>query len=211
MKTNNYMEKYLQKPLYEVIEELQIRFCQNTFMGVRAFKNPLDFWVYQQMVYELSPDVIIEVGVNNGGTTLALASMCEVFGKGKVLGIEIDTKRINEKVLKHPRISILEGNACELSDKIYDPSLSYLVIEDSSHTYENTLSVLRSFKKFIKIGGYIIVEDSICHHGLDVGPVPGPYEAICTFLKESPEFSSDREREAYLVTWNPTGFLVRNK
>ena len=59
-----------------------------------------------------------------------------------------------------------------------------LIIEDSSHTYENTLNVLRLYSDFIKPGDYFIVEDSICHHGLSIGPIPGPYEAVEDFIKE---------------------------
>ena len=49
----------------------------------------------------------------------------------------------------------------------------------------------------IKPGGYFIVEDGICHHGLSVGPMPGPYEAIETFIAENGDFEVDRSREAF--------------
>jgi cephalosporin hydroxylase len=84
-----------------------------------------------------------------------------------------------------------------------------LVIEDSSHTYENTLNVLRLYSEFIKPGDYFIVEDSICHHGLLVGPNPGPYEAIESFIEEGADFVIDREQESFLITWNPKGYLKR--
>ena len=56
---------------------------------------------------------------------------------------------------------------------------------------------------------YLIVEDGICHHGLDEGPAPGPYEAVETFLSEQDAFVLDRSRENFLITWNPKGFLKR--
>ena len=60
------------------------------------------------------------------------------------------------------------------------------MIEDSSHTYDNTLAVLRTYSGLTQVGDYFIVEDSICHHGLEVGPSPGPYEAIEAFVAENP-------------------------
>ena len=75
-----------------------------------------------------------------------------------------------------------------LADKVkgmIGPNDNVLIIEDSSHTYENTLNVLQSNSSLVKPGGYFIVEDSICHHGLEVGPKPGPYEAIQEFLAET--------------------------
>jgi cephalosporin hydroxylase len=55
----------------------------------------------------------------------------------------------------------------------------------------------------------MIVEDSICNHGLPWIPMPGPYEAIDHFLKINADFEIDRSREDFLVTWNPTGFLLK--
>ena len=56
---------------------------------------------------------------------------------------------------------------------------------------------------------YFIVEDGICHHGLEVGPNPGPYEAVETFVRMDRQFVVDRTREAYGITWNPKGYLKR--
>lgn len=58
-------------------------------------------------------------------------------------------------------------------------------------------------------GGYFIVEDSILHHGLDVGPAPGPFEAIEAFVEENQNFEIDRSKESFFITWNPKGFLKR--
>lgn len=67
--------------------------------------------------------------------------------------------------------------------------------------------MLRAYGRFVQPDGWFIVEDSICHHGLDLGPNPGPYEAVQTFLAEQDAFVADRSREDFLITWNPTGFL----
>ena len=42
-------------------------------MGVPAAKNPLDAWVYQEIVYETRPEAIVELGSAYGGGTLFLA------------------------------------------------------------------------------------------------------------------------------------------
>ena len=85
-----------------------------------------------------------------------------------------------------------------------------MVIEDSSHTYDNTLAVLRAYKSIIPVGGYFIVEDTICHHPLNVGPLPGPYEAVETFLQEEGDFERDAVVEPE-ITWNPGGYLRRKR
>jgi len=58
------------------------------------------------------------------------------------------------------------------------------------------------------IGGYVIVEDS------NIGQIrkdllPGPLEAIETFLATTDDFEIDREREKFLITFNPSGYLRR--
>ena len=86
-----------------------------------------------------------------------------------------------------------------------------MIIEDSSHTYENTLNVLKTYNPLVTPKSYFIVEDSICHHGLDDGPNPGPYEAVETFMNESCNFEIDRTKESFFITWNPKGFLKKIK
>ena len=210
---NKYLEESASVPLGEVLEVMQDRIVnRTTYFGVPALKNPIDFWVYQEIINEVRPTLIIEIGNNFGGSTLALAHLMDLVGSGRVIGIDIEHDRIYPQVRSHPRITLLEGDACSMMEQVrllVSPHDRVMVIEDSSHTYENTLNVLRTYSSFLQSGDYFIVEDSICHHGLDVGPDPGPYEAIEEFVRESGEFEIDRGRESFLITWNPKGFLRR--
>lgn len=84
----------------------------------------------------------------------------------------------------------LEGDAVTCFDSVaaqIDPEENVLVIEDSTHAFDNTLAVLRNYSTLIKLGGYFIVEGSICHHGLDVGQSLGLYEAIDAFIQNNAE------------------------
>lgn len=209
-----WIEENLDMPLSKVLPIIQERIMrQTTYFGVKAGKNPFDAWIYQEILFETRPDVIIEIGNANGGSTLFLAHICDLLGKGRIIGIDITHKSVPEHVKNHARITFIEGDACE-SLKYVETLISeeekVLVIEDSSHTYENTLNVLRSYSSLVKQGDYFIVEDSICHHGLSVGPQPGPYEAIETFIQENKEFTIDRSRESFFITWNPKGYLRRS-
>ncbi len=208
-----YMEENLDMPLREALAIMQDRIMnQTTYWGVKALKNPLDHWVYQELIYEIRPDVIIEIGNASGGSTLSLAHICELLGKGKIIGIDISHQGIPDHVKNHCKINFIEGDACQcFADvaKLISANDKVLIIEDSSHTYQNTLNILRTYSVFLKPGDYFIIEDSICHHGLSVGPNPGPYEAIEEFIKENKDFKIDRDRESFLITWNPKGYLKR--
>lgn len=208
-----FLEDSLELPLREVLPQMQARMVGKTsYFGVQALKNPLDFWVYQELLYQLRPDVIIEIGNRFGGTILALAHLCDLLGKGRVVGLDIYHQDIPDVVRDHPRITLIEGDAALSFRKVRDlvkAEDEVFIIEDSVHTYGNTLKVLRTYCNLVKPGGYFVVEDGICHHGLEVGPKPGPYEAIETFVAENPDFIIDRNREDFLLTWNPKGFLYR--
>lgn len=209
----DYMEENLDMPLGKVLSIIQSRIMtRTTYFGVRAFKSPTDYWVYQEIIFEIQPDVIIEIGNADGGGILFLAHICDLLGKGKVLGIDLSHDHVPEHIKQHPRVTLIEGGACRSFDRVrkrISIEESVLVIEDSSHTYDNTLNILRKYAPLIKPGGHFIVEDGICHHGLPFGPMPGPYEAVETFVKENTDFYIDRSRESFLITWNPKGYLRR--
>jgi cephalosporin hydroxylase len=208
-----FVEESLNMPLRQLLPLMQERIVHATrYFGVQTLKNPLDFWVYQELITDLRPDVIVEVGNRFGGSALALAHMCDLMGKGRVIGLDVDHQEMSPVTRAHKRITLIEGDACGSFPKVREmigQDEQVLVIEDSSHTYENTLNVLNTFSPLVKPGGYFIVEDSICHHGLAVGPDPGPFEAIEAFIAAGNDFIIDRSREAFLISWNPKGFLKR--
>lgn len=209
----SYMEENLDMPLREVLSNIQDRMMsQSTYFGIKALKSPIDHWVYQEIIFETMPDVIIEIGNAYGGSILSLAHICDLLGKGRVIGLDICHAAIPEIVKKHSRVTLIEGDACKSFNcvrKLIAKEERVLVIEDSSHTYENTLNILNTYGTLIKSGDYLIVEDSICQHGVSDGSKPGPYEAIETFVNENTDFEIDRSRESFLITWNPKGYLRR--
>src|SRR3990172_5474127 len=69
--------------------------------GIPAEKNPLDLWIYQEIIYEVKPDVIVECGTGQGGCALFLASQCDALGKGIVVTIDIknnDVRPLHERI-----------------------------------------------------------------------------------------------------------------
>ena len=208
-----FMEECLDWPLSKVLPILQRRIMQgSTYQGIPTLKNPLDFWIYQEILWETRPEIIIEIGNFHGGSALALAHACDNLGAGRVIGIDATHDNIDPRVAVHPRDMLITGDANEMYsivERQVGGNRSVMVIEDSAHTYENTLKVLQTYSPLVGVGKYFIVEDSICHHGLDVGPTPGPYEAVEAFVVMNKQFTVDRTKEAYGITWNPKGYLKR--
>ena len=210
-----YMEESLSKTLGEVLEIIQKRVVtDSTYFGIPCLRSPMDFWMYQEIIFALKPDVIVEIGNYCGGSALSLAHLCDHLGKGNIIAVDIDHSRLYKTSTNHPRILFVTGDACDVFDEVAakcSNAETVLVIEDSSHEYQNTLNILTKYSQLVTVGSYLIVEDSICHHGLNVGPNPGPYEAIADFIEKNQEFYIDREKEAFLITWNPKGYLKRER
>ncbi len=206
-----WLEDSLDLSLRQIIPIIQNRIMtESAYFGIQTWKSPFDFWIYQEILHEVKPDVIVEIGNHAGGSTLALAHLCDCLGHGRVIGLDLSHSSVSAQVRNHARIMLLEGDACASIHRVLsliNPEEHVLVIEDSSHTFENTLCVLETYAPLIKPGGYFIVEDGICHHGLDGGPFPGPYEAVEAFISRNASFVIDRSREAFLITWNPKGYL----
>ena len=182
------------------------------WLGVSAFKCPLDMWIYQEIIFEQKPDVIIECGTCLGGSALFLASLCDLMGKGRVLTIDIDPP---DGKPQHPRITYLHGSSTapetvtRLRGMMTDQDKA-LVILDSDHHRDHVLNELRIYSHIVHAGGYIIVEDTN-FNGHPVVPDfgPGPTEAVDIFLRENPDYEVDASREKFLMTFNPRGYLKR--
>ncbi len=211
---NLTMENNLKLRAKDIIRILQREIFKSTYFGVPAIKSPLDFWTYMEIIWETKPDVIIEIGTAYGGTTLALAHILDNIGKGKVISLDVKHDTAS-KVREHPRIVLIIGDACESFLKVSElinEGDKVLIIEDSSHTYENTLKVLKTFSPLVTEDSYFIVEDSIRNHGVKFKDTKsGPYEAIEAFIKENKNFKIDRTKERFFITWNPKGYLRRIK
>jgi cephalosporin hydroxylase len=206
-----FMEEALDWPLSRVLPVMQKRIMEgSTYHGIPTLKNPLDFWIYQEILWECRPDFIVEIGNFRGGSTLALAHTCDLLRNGKILAIDTNHDQISSEVRGHPRIKLITGDACDVLSRVrraVPKGASVMVMDDSVHTYEHTLKVLNAYADLVSVGNYFIVEDGICHHGLDIGPEPGPYEAIETFMRTAENFVIDRNKENFGITWNPKGYL----
>ena len=184
------------------------------WMGARALKNPFDAWIYQEILHDVKPDVVIEIGSNEGGSTLFLAHMLDLIGKGRVVSVDIDRSRFH---VSHARIDLVTGDSSADETVAQVAALCEgkrgLVIHDADHNKEPVLRDLRAYEKFVSVGSYLIVEDGIVdlfRPGDGLGWfAEGPLAAVEEFVREKPEFEVDRARERYVMTYNPKGFLRR--
>lgn len=201
---NEFHELY-----YNVSEQT---WTNTRWLGVPALKCPLDLWVYQEILYEIRPDVIVETGTHKGGTALFFASMCDLLGAGRIVTIDIDRA---PEMPEHPRITYLEGSS--VSDEIVARVREFLsdgdrvvVILDSDHSKDHVLAEMRVYAEMVTLGSYLIVEDTnVNGHPILPRHGPGPMEAVEEFVRSRSDFIIDRDREKFFMTFNPKGYLRR--
>jgi len=180
------------------------------WLGIATEKCPTDLWVYQEIIYQTKPSVIIECGTAQGGSALFLASMCDLMNSGKVLTIDIKDEVGRPR---HPRIEYLIGSSTSREivrriEESLDGKDKVMVILDSNHTKEHVLNELRTYSRFVTKGNYLIVEDTnVNGHPVFPEHGPGPLEAVSEFLKETKDFVADRDREKFFLTFSPNGYL----
>ena len=79
----------------------------STWLGVPIIKYPQDLLIYQQILMENRPDLIIETGTFMGGSALYLASICDLLNHGQVLTID----KVWRERRPHPRITYWTGRS----------------------------------------------------------------------------------------------------
>lgn len=186
----------------------------NTYwLGTSIGKCPFDLWNYQEIIYELRPDIIIEAGTGWGGSTLFFASCCDLIGNGRIISIDISDPTSKPQ---HDRITYLQGSSTstEIVNKVkscINDKDKVLVNLDSDHTMKHVLEELNIYSEFVTPGSYIIVEDTcVGGHPVKKGHFPGPMEAVMEFVKHNSGFTIDKTREKFMLTFNPNGYLKKN-
>ncbi|TRZ49921.1 cephalosporin hydroxylase [bacterium] len=182
-----------------------------TWLGLPIIQYPQDIVIMQEIIYQIKPDLIIETGIARGGSMVFYASMLELLGRGKVIGIDIEIREHNLIALKnHPlfkRIELIEGSsiAPEVVQRVkknVKESNVVLVCLDSKHTHDHVLAELNSYHAFVTKNSYLVVFDTTFETFDDEivkklannyrytpwGKGSNPRTAIDVFLKDHPEF-----------------------
>jgi cephalosporin hydroxylase len=196
----------------------------SSWMGVPLHKCPTDLLTYQEIIYEVEPDLIVETGTLLGGSAYYLASLCDLIGRGRVITIDVDSAE--ESISRerkpgcrirpdHPRITYIRGSSTSEDVLLQVKSMIHaddrvLVVLDSDHSKTHVLNELCAYSPLVSLRSYLIVEDTNVN-GHPVLPQfgPGPMEAVQEFLTMNKNFVIDQSREKHFLTFNPCGYLRR--
>ncbi|MEP7288555.1 MAG: CmcI family methyltransferase [Chloroflexota bacterium] len=174
-----------------------------TWMGRPVIQLPEDMLRIQEVLYRVQPDVIIETGIAHGGSLIYYASLCKAFGKGHVIGIDIEIRRPNRTALESHElasyITLIEGSSTDSAiveqvKALIKPDESVLVLLDSSHLKQHVLNELNAYCDLVTPGSYLVATDGIMKdlydvpHGDPSWTWDNPVAAVEAFLPNHPEF-----------------------
>ena len=201
-----------------------------SWMGVPIIQMPADIMATQEVVWTTKPDVIIETGVARGGSVLFMASLLEMIGKGKVIGVDIDIRAHNrETIQEHPmskRVEMIEGGSAdddtlEKVRALIPEGASVMVVLDSDHSRDHVLAECRAYAPLITPGCYLVVADTLVGHVSEENAPKKrskiwfkgnePLSALNDFMFENSDFEVDEVLNGKLVLSSSPGGYVRRK
>lgn len=201
MTLREWIERYQRKLVFEHVH----------YRGVATWKNVLDLWVYQEIIWETGIEVVIEIGARHGGTTLWLSDLLRNFLGDSGCVISIDLERPNRELPANVHFICGDSIAPATVSAAHSvcAGRKTLVIADGDHAADHVLQEIRLYAPLISEGSYFIAEDGIVDVMNWKEYTPGPMVAAQRFLAETDEFILDRSREKFLLTYAPGGFLKR--
>lgn len=195
-----------------------------SWMGRPIIQFPQDMVAMQELIWEVKPDLIIETGIAHGGSLVYYASLLELIGNGRVLGIDIDIREHNRKAIEqHPmfkRIDMIQGSSIDPGvvkevEKAVQGQETVLVTLDSNHTHEHVLKELQVYAPFVTKGSYCVVFDTIIED-MPKDSFPdrlwkkgdNPKTAVHEYLNSTDRFVIDESiHNKLLITVAPDGYL----
>ncbi|MEX0759654.1 MAG: CmcI family methyltransferase, partial [Tistlia sp.] len=215
-------EPSLRDPFRMTVAEYHQRYFQSTFMrnifwmGVPTLKMVSDLWIYQEIIHQARPDIVVEIGSHFGGSTLFLAHLLDQVGHGDILSIDISREVY---LAKHPRISEITGDSGSgaVIEQVRERTagLKTMVVHDGDHSEAAVRRDLEAYGDLVSRGQFLIVEDSIVDvfnparyrlREMDGGPLP----VIRAFVEARPgRFEITDLHRRFLLSASPFGYLKR--
>lgn len=175
-----------------------------TWLGRPIIQLPDDVMRLQELIFRAQPDVILETGVAHGGSLFFHASLCQLLGRGRVIGVDIEIRPHNRAAIEahplKPFITLIEGSSIDAAtvaavrQQIASDEHVFVIL-DSNHTRDHVAAELEMYAGLVKPGGYIVALDGRVMElvaGTPFAPErwahDNPNAAVREFAARHPEF-----------------------
>lgn len=209
----------------------QLHWQSFSWLGFQIWQFPDDLLRLQEVIVRIQPDVIVETGVNRGGSAIFFASMCRLIGKGRVISLDIQIpEAVRQAVGESPfsdLITLIEGDStapeivAQLKGLIESDESAFVFL-DSDHSKDHVLHELHAYSGLVTPGSYIVAADGVMQsltdtpHGMAEWVEDNPAAAAREFVANHSEFIIKRPRalfgDQYIIeslTYWPDAWLLR--
>jgi cephalosporin hydroxylase len=202
-----------------------------SWLGRPIIQLPDDMLRIQEAIWQVQPDIIIETGIAHGGSLIFYASLMEMIGKGRVIGLDIDIRAHNRAAIEAhamvKRITMIEGSsvADDVVAKVkalIKPTDVVMLILDSNHSRDHVAAELAAYAGLVTPGSYILSQDGVMQLVAGSPRAPAewaddnPITAVNAFLGAHPEFELshpprpfDESLDTPECSHHPVGWLRR--
>jgi len=195
-----------------------------TWLGRPVIQFPTDIVAMQELIWSVQPDVIVETGVAHGGSLVLSASILELIGHGKVIGVDIDIRAHNRAAIEaHPlkhRIELIEGSSVadetiSAVKKAIGNAQNVMVVLDSNHSEAHVYQELELYGAMVSKDSYMVAHDGAQAWVWDIprGKLEWkddhPLTAINKYLHLHSEFVKEPSWTRLGITSSPDGWLKK--
>lgn len=156
-----------------------------SWLGRPIIQLPADMIAMQEVIWQVKPDLVVEMGIADGGSLVLSASVLALLDlvdartenpnepirpRRSVLGVDIDIRPHNRRAIEeHPLadwIEMFEGSSVDpaMVDRVGGVVAGHqriLVVLDSNHTHEHVTAELEAYTPMTSVGSYCVVFDTI--------------------------------------------------
>lgn len=185
------------------------------YRDVMCNKSPIDIALYLHLIWQVKPASYIEIGTKFGGSAMLFRDVARMYEMGtEIVTIDRSPPQVDERF---DGIRFVQGNVMDMEgtfakNGLFDLPRPWILSEDSAHTYDACMGVLRFAAKHLEPGEYLIMEDGVLAE-LDLAERfdGGPSRALEEYLDNNPGvFEIDTEYCDMFgtnATTNPNGYL----
>lgn len=137
-------------------------FTHNHWRGLRLLKDPATQSAYHDLLWELRPRSIIELGVYSGGSLVWFRDVTELMGIDcDIVGVDADLTRCQIPPAEMSKIAVHRADCAILETLSPLRAAAHpLIVIDDAHC--NTFNVMRwAVENLLEEGDYFIIEDMI--------------------------------------------------
>lgn len=224
---------------YDVLFEKDVLFSAGSWLGAQFQSSPHDAMIFQQLIWKIKPDLIIDFGTNAGGSALFFASMMSFYADAGVV-LTVDIKPFTENAVPKERlrckdcvtpsenklwkkyVQFIQGSTTDAKviaqvKQYASNSKTILISHDSSHDSYIVYQDLLNFAQLVSLNSYFVVQDTKLDRLLN--PYNGPLAAVRQFLEYQNKtqqnlnytFEVDRSVEIFYYSQHAHGWLKRTK